>query len=206
MVIASRLHLPSIADFHLNFKNHLINLAMKALLIIDMQVGLFTPSTPRYDAHGVISRINALSNKFRSCNLPVIFIQHDGTCDSYLLPGTPDWEILPSLVMSASDIVVQKTANDAFYNTNLQEKLDSLGVNELYIAGCATDFCVDTTIRSAHSKNYKITVVEDAHTTGHRPHLDAASVIVHHNWVWSELSPTQHRITVSPFEEAISFI
>jgi hypothetical protein len=31
---------------------------MKAILIIDMQMGLFKPETPRYDAEGVVQRIN----------------------------------------------------------------------------------------------------------------------------------------------------
>jgi nicotinamidase-related amidase len=176
---------------------------MKALLIIDMQIGLFTPSTPRFDAHGVISRINALSEKFRELGWPVIFIQHDGTSQDYLYPNTPDWEILPSLIQKSSDIVVGKTANDAFYNSNLQETLEAKGITELVITGCATDFCVDTTIRSALGRNYKITVIEDGHTTGNRPHLDAQTVIMHHNWIWSELSPTAHRLKVKPFDEVI---
>jgi nicotinamidase-related amidase len=176
---------------------------MKALLIIDMQVGLFTPLTPRFDAHGVISRINALSERFREHGWPVIFVQHDGTRENYLLPNTPDWELLPSLIQKSSDLVVEKTANDAFYNSNLQETLEAKGITELVITGCATDFCVDTTVRSALGRNYKITVIEDGHTTGNRPHLDAQTVIMHHNWIWSELSPTAHRLKVKPFDEVI---
>lgn len=34
---------------------------MKALLIIDMQQGSFTPAAPRHDAEGVVNRINLLS-------------------------------------------------------------------------------------------------------------------------------------------------
>lgn len=173
----------------------------KALLVIDMQVGLFTPSTPRFDANGVIRRINSLSKTVRDNGDLVIFIQHDGTSESYLIPGTPEWEILPSLTSTPSDIIVTKTANDAFYNSNLQEVLDNNGITELIVTGCATDFCVDTTIRSALAKNYKITVVEDGHTTGNRPYLDAQSVIAHHNWIWSELSATAHKVKVIPFNE-----
>ena len=176
---------------------------MKALLIIDMQVGLFTPSTPRYDAIGVISRINALSEKFRESGYPVVFIQHDGSNQDYLYPSTPDWEILPSIIQKPTDIVVEKTANDAFYNTTLKNVLEAKGITELVITGFATDFCVDTTIRSALGKNYKITVVEDGHTTGNRPHLDAQTVIMHHNWIWSELSPTTHKLHVKPFDEVV---
>ena len=33
----------------------------------------------------------------------------------------------------------------------------------------------------------KTNVIADAHTTRNRPHLDAASISNHHNWVWSEM-------------------
>ena len=49
----------------------------KALLIIDMQKGSFTPKTPRFDAIGVINRINRLADLFRKEGFPVIFVQHD---------------------------------------------------------------------------------------------------------------------------------
>ena len=57
----------------------------------------------------------------------------------------------------------------------------------LIITGCATDFCVDTTIRAAASRNFEVVVVEDGHTTADRPHVDALSVMRHHNWVWENL-------------------
>jgi nicotinamidase-related amidase len=90
---------------------------MKALFIIDMQAGSFTPETPRYDAEGVVQRINTLSRHFRNHGDAVIFIQHDGTKDGNYLPGTPEWNILPELIRDPSDIVVSKTANDSFYKT-----------------------------------------------------------------------------------------
>lgn len=33
-------------------------MTMKALLVIDMQAGSFTPATPRYESAAVIERIN----------------------------------------------------------------------------------------------------------------------------------------------------
>jgi len=177
---------------------------MKALLIIDMQVGLFTPLTPRFDAHGVVAKVSTLAQKFREKGWPVIFIQHDGTSQNYLVRDTPDWEILPSLSQKSTDIIVEKSSNDAFFQTNLEETLQSKGITELVITGCATDICVDTTVRSALCHGYRVWVVEDGHTTGNRPHLDAQSIIVHHNWVWSQLSAANNRVEVEPFSEIIA--
>jgi nicotinamidase-related amidase len=148
---------------------------MKALLVIDMQKGSFKPYTYRHDTLGKVERINALTTFFRKNNYPVIFIQHDGSIENWLIPGTEDWEMLPELIHQPEDICVSKTANDSFYNSTLQDVLTSLNISELYITGCATDFCVDSTVKAALSRDYKVIIVEDAHTTASRPFADATN-------------------------------
>ncbi|SUX59956.1 isochorismatase [Citrobacter amalonaticus] len=63
---------------------------------------------------------------------------------------------------------VTKTACDAFYKTALEQLLREQAISHFVICGCATDYCVDTTIRNGASRSYRITVAEDAHTTAHR--------------------------------------
>ena len=172
----------------------------KALLVIDMQKGSFTPETPRHDTHGVVNRINLLSDKFRASGNHVFYIQHDGTKHHDFIPNTEAWEILSELMVSKADVLINKYANDVFYNSNLKSKLKAHNINELYISGCATDFCVEATIQSALVKDYNITVVKDAHTTGNRPHLNAEKVIEHYNWVWQNMIPTKGVIKVESFE------
>ena len=167
-----------------------------ALLVIDMQKGSFTPLTPRFEAKEVVQRINKLATGFRSVGAPVIFIQHDGTRDGEFLPGNQDWELLDELERVPADILIAKTANDSFYESNLQQTLAELSVNRLYITGCATDFCVESTIQSALAKDFMVHVVQDAHTTADRPHLPAQKVIEHYNWVWENMIPTKGEIRV----------
>ena len=169
---------------------------MKALLIIDMQIGSFKPYTLRYDTLGVIERINTLSDYFRMNSDKVVFIQHDGTKENSFLPDTKDWQILPELTRHSSDIFISKTANDAFYNTDLHAILTKHNIRELFVTGCATDFCVDTTIKSAVSKDYRVTVIKDGHTTADRPHLTAPAVIQYYNWLWADMTPTISKIQV----------
>lgn len=173
---------------------------MKALLIIDMQKTSFTPKTPRFDSEGVVQRINKLSHKFRLAGDKVIFIQHDGTKEGFCVPNTAEWEILSSLDIKSGDLVISKTANDSFYRTTLKEQLIELGINELIITGCATDFCVDSTIKSALVNDFDIIVIKDSHTTADRPNLKAKQVIDHYNWIWSEMTPTKGRIKVISFD------
>lgn len=171
----------------------------KALLIIDMQKGSFTQLTRRYDTTGVVSRINELAALFRELKYLVIYIQHDGT--GTFEKNTLEWENLDDLTVMPTDIRIDKYANDVFYNSTLQSTLKKLNVNDLFITGCATDFCVESTIQSALTKDYNITVVKDGHTTGNRPHLNAEQVIEHYNWVWQNMLPTKGRLTVVTTEK-----
>lgn len=173
----------------------------KALLVIDMQKGSFTSKTPRFDTDGVVKRINELASIFREQNYLVIYIQHDGTGTGEFEKNSWEWENLDELNVELDDILIDKYANDVFYNSKLQSKLAELNVNELLITGCATDFCVESTIQSALTKDYNIIVVENGHTTGERPHLTAENVIEHYNWVWRNMIPTKGKIEVKNFEE-----
>jgi nicotinamidase-related amidase len=169
-----------------------------ALLVIDMQVGLFGPDSPRYDADGTVRRINAIAAAVREASGTVVFVQHDGPSGDTFEPGSEGWRLLPSLDRQAGDPVVHKRACDAFYETDLDATLRARGAVRLLVTGCATDFCVDTTIRAAASRDYEVVVVEDGHTTADRPHADALSVVRHHNWVWQNLIHPRMRIEVVP--------
>ncbi|MFC1841134.1 isochorismatase family protein [Thermodesulfobacteriota bacterium] len=168
---------------------------MEALLIIDMQVGVFRLSK-RYDEIGIVKRINQVADLFRKNKKPVIFIQHDGTKENYLHTGTEDWKILPELRRLDLDLHVEKEANDSFYKNNLSALLEELKIDHLYITGCATDFCVNATIHSALVKDFDLTIVKDCHTTADSPDLKAEENIKFHNWLWANLTPTKGKIRI----------
>ncbi|MDB5576243.1 MAG: cysteine hydrolase [Bradyrhizobium sp.] len=159
---------------------------MDALLIVDMQVGLLN-GAPKHDLSGVIARINRLAARVRVQSGRVIFIQHCGGKGDDFEPQTSGWQLLPELLRDPADIVVGKELNDPFAGTELQDRLREIAPDRVLITGWATDLCVDATVRSAVSHHHHVVVVADGHTLNDRPHLDAASVIRHHHWVWSEL-------------------
>jgi nicotinamidase-related amidase len=171
---------------------------MVALLIIDMQVGMFNEPKPRFDQDGVVERINSLSHWVRDTGGTVIFIQHDGPPGTPFAPGAPDWELLPTLSRDNADPVVHKSACDSFYETALVQVLADAGARDLLIAGCATEYCVDTTVRAAASRDYAVTVVSDGHTTADREHLDAGSIVRHHNVTWKSLLLPRSHVAVEP--------
>ena len=162
----------------------------RALIIVDMQRGCFTPATPRHDAAGVVARLNALAARVRAAGGVVVFVQHEGPLGDAHHPSQPGFELLADLVVEAGDLRVRKTSCDAFLGTTLAAELAARAVDELVIAGCATDFCVDTTVRAALARGYPTIAPRDGHTTADRPHLEARKIIEHHNAVWADfISP-----------------
>lgn len=160
----------------------------QALLVVDMQQGLFIGA--RHDADGLLTRLNELAARLRAKGTPIIFIQHCGPEGDDLHPSQPGHAIHEALAVNGSDTIITKASCDAFLETPLAQALADLEISELIVTGCATEFCVDTTIRSALARGYKTIVPEDGHTTGDRPYLSAQKVIEHHNAVWANfISP-----------------
>jgi nicotinamidase-related amidase len=164
--------------------------------VIDMQKESFSTTVQRFDSQGIVQRINHLVASFREKGDKVIYIQHDGTREGCYIPFTEPWELLPQLDVQTHDLIMSKTANDAFYQTTLKQTLQALPLEELVITGCASDFCVDATIKSALTNDFPVTVISDGHTTADRPGLTAKQVVDYYNWLWQELSPTKFKIKV----------
>ncbi len=174
---------------------------MDALIVVDMQAGLLN-GEPKHDLRGVIERINRLAARVRERSGVVIFVQHCSGSEDDFVPGTPGWALLPELQRAAADIVIPKTLNDPFVGTDLAARLKEIAPERVLITGWATDLCVDATVRSAVSNHCDVVVVMDAHTLNDRPHLDAASVIRHHHWVWSNLI-TQRSVRLAHTDELL---
>jgi nicotinamidase-related amidase len=168
----------------------------KVLLIIDMQKGSFTKETPRHNSAKVCERINSVAEYFRKNEFPVIHIQHDGSKTNQFFPNSHEWEIINEIKVSPNDLLVSKTANDAFYDSTLKRTLEDLGIQEVYISGCATDFCVNATLQSALTNDFTVRVLSDYHTTADRLDLKAVQVIQLFNHIWSNLTPTLGEVTV----------
>jgi len=154
----------------------------QALLIVDVQAGLF--STPRFDAENLIIRLNELAKRLRTRGGPVFFVQHCGAEGDPLHPSQPGHALHEGLVVEDDDHFVAKESCDAFLNTTLASQLTACGIDEVIVTGFATEFCVDTTVRSALAHGFRTIVPEDGHTTADRAHLSADKVIEHHNETW----------------------
>lgn len=169
---------------------------MKALVIIDVQANLF--QEPKAEEIEIVARrLDALTDAARAAGAPVIFVRHEEA-------GTPwerdtaGWAFHPSLAPKPGDTVVDKTSCDGFRGTTLAAELARLHADAIVVGGYASEFCIDTTVRAAASREIPVTVIADGHTTRDRPHVDAATTRAHLNWLWPEMSNPGNPIRVAP--------
>lgn len=154
---------------------------MKALLIIDVQQGMFSAGQP-YDGEAVVGRLAALLAHARASGAPVFFVQHRGDDDDDpLAPDGPGFPFRVELTPLPDESVTVKDRCSAFQETNLDQALRKAGVDHLIVAGMQSEYCIDTTVRSAFEHGYKVTLIEDGHTTFDTPTLTGAQIVAHHN-------------------------
>ena len=153
----------------------------EALLVLDVQNVMFMPEYNLHNAEVVLRNIQLLINHARDKGIPIIYIQHTGEVGGLLEEYSEPWEIHPLIQPASDDIVIEKMSWDSFYETNLKEKLESLGVKKLIICGMQTQFCVDTVCRTAYSHGYHSLLAKDAHSTFDTDLLEASTIISHHN-------------------------
>jgi len=168
-----------------------------ALLVIDVQEGLFRPAPRPGDADATVARINELAARARRQGAPVIYIQHE-SADASLAHGSAGWQLLRELDRQPDDRVVGKTTADAFLRTGLAALLLQHAVARLVVCGYASEFCVDTTVRQAAARGYEVVLAADAHTTHDKPHADAAAIRLHHNMTLPAISSFGPRIVAVP--------
>jgi nicotinamidase-related amidase len=150
-----------------------------ALLVIDVQNGLFQEAYPVYDGDGLLDRISGLIKKARACDTPVIYVQHNE--QEGLVTNSPDWNIHPKLAPVGRDTIIQKHTSDSFHDTNLQSELVALGIRKVVMVGLQTDMCIDATCRRANELGYQVTVVKDCHSTWSQGNQSATQIIEKYN-------------------------
>jgi nicotinamidase-related amidase len=173
-----------------------------ALLVIDVQVGIID-GLRAFKGRDVLDRIAELLSRARGARIPVLYVQHDGEAGDVLETGSLGWQIHPAIAPAYGEPVIRKKASDSFFETTLKRELDARGIGRLVIAGCQTEYCIDTACRRAVSLGYDVTLVSDAHTTVDSEILRAEQIIAHHNVVLDGFGAGDHPVAVRPAAEVI---
>lgn len=154
----------------------------KALLVIDMQNGLFHASPAPFAAESVLANIKQLIALANQAHAPIFFARHTGPDGSPLAESSPLTQLIPELQMNAShDRVFVKRYPNCFRDTELLAALKSADIQELVIVGMKSEYCVDTTCRAAADLGFRVVLIEDGHTSVDNGVLSAEQIIAHHN-------------------------
>jgi len=134
-----------------------------ALLVIDVQKGLFEKSTPIYQAHQLLLNINSLISKARRKGTPVFFIQHSS--EKNLEMGSDGWKLHPDIQPADGETVIHKVHPNAFEGTNFREELIKRGIDTLVVTGLVTHGCVKATCLGALEEGFRVRLVSDGHSS-----------------------------------------
>jgi len=172
-----------------------------ALMVIDVQQGVVEEA---YRRDEVVANINALVDRARSADVPVVWVQHS---DQELEQGSDAWQYVPELVRSDAEPLVHKTHGDSFEGTDLEQVLAAAGIGHLVVTGAESDACIRSTIHGAFTRGYDVTLVGDAHTAGDKSAWGAPpveQVVAHTNLYWQfQTAPGRAADVVST--EEVSF-
>lgn len=143
-----------------------------ALLVIDVQRGLFSKSTPVYRGEELLAAIAGLVGRAHQAAVLVVYVQHSS---ARVLPyGSDDWALHPSLRPAPADLVIHKTHGNAFEGTPLADELAARGIGRVVVTGLVTHGCVRATSLGALSLGLDLVLVADGHSSYSR---DAAQQI-----------------------------
>ncbi|HVQ39001.1 MAG TPA: nicotinamidase, partial [Pyrinomonadaceae bacterium] len=150
------------------------------LIVVDVQND-FCPGGALAVAHGdqVVAPLNKLINEFLQQGEPVFksrdwhpektkhFATYGGTWPIHCVQNTRGAEFHPELLDDIHIRVISKGLGDedcysAFDGTNLALELRRLGVEEVWVGGLATDYCVKNTVLDALKEGFRVKAVEDA--------------------------------------------
>ncbi len=152
----------------------------KALIVVDVQND-FCPGGALAVAEGdkVVAPLNRLIDQFLQRGEPVFktrdwhpartqhFADFGGTWPVHCVQNTRGAEFHPELVDDIHIRTVSKGLGDedsysGFDGTDLALQLRRLGVEELWVGGLATDYCVKNTVLDGLKEGFSVKAIEDA--------------------------------------------
>ena len=134
-----------------------------ALLIIDVQRGLFNKSTPIFKAGELLKNIGALVDRAHRAGAPVFYVQHSDK--RALVKGSDDWQLHPDLHPLDTDCIVHKQHGNAFEATNLGQELKAKNIGSVVVTGLVTHGCVRATCLGAKELGYRVILAQDGHSS-----------------------------------------
>ncbi|MFQ5912708.1 MAG: cysteine hydrolase family protein [Nitrospinota bacterium] len=163
-----------------------------ALIVVDLQNDFVAPNSPIWipEALRQIPRNKRLIEAARRHGVPVIYTAHTINADcgadffEYWAPiregaikeGSKGADIYPEIYPEEGERVVDtKHAYDAFAGTDLDYVLRNHRTKTCVVSGTVTNFCVESTARTAYFNNYHVVLVEDC-VSSDNPYAHEATI------------------------------
>jgi nicotinamidase-related amidase len=144
-----------------------------AIVVVDMLKDNLkeSPRNPFFqEGKAIIPNLKKLLNEGRKRGYPIIF-----ACDSFLagdfifrgrmkihsLRGTQGAEVVDELKPEPSDIILPKRRFSAFFKTDLDQTLRTLGADTIVVTGITTEVCVLMTVMDGLSHDFSAILLED---------------------------------------------
>jgi nicotinamidase/pyrazinamidase len=144
-----------------------------AIIVVDMlKDNLKESSRNPYlqEGRAIIPNLQRLLEEGRKRGFPIIF-----ACDSFLeedfifkgrmkvhsLRGTKGAEVIDDLKPGRTDILLPKRRFSAFFKTDLDQTLRTLGVDTIVVTGITIEVCVLMTVMDGLSHDFSVILVED---------------------------------------------
>jgi nicotinamidase/pyrazinamidase len=157
-----------------------VNPERRALVIVDVQND-FCPGGALPVTHGdeVVRPLNRLAEEFLLRGDLVFksrdwhpaqtrhFAAYGGTWPVHCVQGTRGAEFHPALIDDPRIVVISKGMKDedvysAFDGTDLAAQLRRHGVEEIWVGGLATDYCVKQTVLDALREGFRVVAISNA--------------------------------------------
>lgn len=144
-----------------------------AIIVVDMLKDTFKEGSQlpiTQEGRKIIPNLQKLLKESRGNGFPIVF-----ACDSFLkedflfkgktkfysLQGTEGAEVIDELKPYPIDTILTKRRFSAFFKTNLDQRLRSLGVDTIVVTGISTEVCVLATALDGFCHDFYVILLED---------------------------------------------
>jgi nicotinamidase/pyrazinamidase len=151
-----------------------------ALIVVDVQRD-FCPGGSLAVNHGdkVVPKLNKVIEAFQRAKLPIFFTRdwhppdhssfksQGGIWPPHCVRGTTGAEFHPDLEVPPESVIISKATNSrseaysGFQGTDLEKQLRDRRVDEVFLGGLATDYCVKESSLDALRAGFDVNVLRD---------------------------------------------
>ncbi len=148
------------------------SLAQAVVVMIDCQNTYREGVMKLVGIEKALEEARRLLERARAAGTPILHVAHDSGPGSPYDVSAEIGQIADSVAPQGDEPTIVKNYPNAFVKTDLHDRLQALGREQVVFAGFMTHMCISSTVRGAFPMGYKSTVVGNATATRDLPRQD----------------------------------